>query len=448
MRRTLILLGIWLLIAAAGCVSLPGATPPPSPPIPNAGDNGQAPLPPIPSPIPQTPTPGPLTLVYWEEESGDGDVLLDELAAEFMQANPGIVVERAHYRYEELSLLFRTTALAGTGPDLVRAPGEFTEPFASMGIIDPVSKLYDAATVSRFLPGALEAATVNGALWGLPDNYGDSLVLLYNTDLVSEVPNNTDAWIAQLKNLTDSDAGRYGLVFDQTEPYWIVPWIGGFGGWPVDADGNPTLNTTAVTNALRFFQDLKFVHRVVPDATDYETAFNLFRTGQAAYIIDGRWNLDDYLGSGLSLGITSLPTVSATGQRPSPMAAGRHWFVSSQAAPDHRAAALRFADFMTSAHAQELWLTRMGRLPGNRETLELARHDANSLLAGAAGQLLHTRGLPPAQTMPCIWRAMAPLLEALMAGGARPEATADRMQSDAEACIQELADLVTPVAPP
>ncbi len=444
MRRRWLILAVWLLIATTACTSLP--TDPLAEATPTAA-GGPATLQPTPTPIPQTPTPGPLTLVYWEEESDDGDVLLDELAAEFMRANPDIVVQRAHYRYEELSLLFRTAALSGAGPDLVRAPGEFTEPFVTLGIIEPAAALFDEQTLNRFLEGARETSTVDGVVWGLPDNYGDHLMLIYNTDLVSAVPDNTDAWIAQMKSLTDPATGQYGLVYNLEEPYWTIPWISGFGGWPIDGQGQPTLDTEAVANALRFVQDLKLVHRVTPETADYNAAFDTFRQGKAAYIVDGRWNLDRYIGSGLNVGIAALPVVSATGLRPGPMAAARNWFISAHSTGAQREAALRFATFMTSAQAQEAWLTRMARLPADRESLELARANPDPVIAGAAQQLFYTRGLPPAQTMPCIWAAMSPALKDLMAGANSPEAAAKTMQADAERCVSEFNTLATPELP-
>jgi arabinogalactan oligomer/maltooligosaccharide transport system substrate-binding protein len=129
------------------------------------------------------------------------------------------------------------------------------------------------------------------------------------------------------------------------------------------------------------------------------------------------------------------------------MAAGKHWFINSRSTGKQRDAAIRFADFMTSAQVQEAWLTRLGRLPSNRETLELARNGADPLIAGAARQLLHTRGLPPAQSMPCIWRAMAPAMKQLMAGSSSPEQAAAAMQADAESCVEELETLTTPGPP-
>ena len=181
-----------------------------------------------------------------------------------------------------------------------------------------------------------------------------------------------------MKALTDPTTGQYGLVYNLEEPYWIIPWISGFGGSPIDGRGQPTLDTEAVANALRFVQDLKLVHRITPETADYDAAFDVFRQGKAAYIVDGSWNLDRYLGSGLNVGVTALPVVSATGLRPGPMAAARNWFISAQSTGAQREAALRFATFMSSAHAQEAWLARMARLPSDRETLNLALQQSRS----------------------------------------------------------------------
>jgi maltose-binding protein MalE len=126
------------------------------------------------------------------------------------------------------------------------------------------------------------------------------------------------------------------------------------------------------------------------------------------------------------------------------MASGKDWFISALTSGTRREAALRFATFMTSAQSQEAWLTRMGRLPSNRETLDRARNGADPLIAGAARQLLHARGLPPAQQMPCIWPAMSPALKDLMAGAKSPEAAAAAMQADAMRCALELNALATP----
>ena len=59
--------------------------------------------------------------------------------------------------------------------------------------------------------------------------------------------------------------GNYGLVFNQTESFWLVPFLGGFGGTVFAEDGiTPTLNTEAMVNALTFLHGLKYTDQVMP----------------------------------------------------------------------------------------------------------------------------------------------------------------------------------------
>jgi maltose-binding protein MalE len=427
---------VLVVLMAGACV----VTPPAPPELP---ETTAAPIvagPTVAPTITPRPTPGPLTLTYWEEEPDAGDVVLDELAAEFMQTNPDIKVERRHLSYNELSQLFRAASMGESPPPLVRAPGELTGPFSELGIVLPMTDLVSPEGLRQFLPGALESASAGGKVWGLPDAYGGDLMLFYNEDLVTEVPDNTDAWISQLMTLTDPEKGQYGLVYAMNEPFWVVPWIAGYGGVLVNGQGQPALGTVAVAQALQFVQDLKLVHRVTPDTADYDTAYAMFRDGHAAYIIDGAWNYERYVGSGRRVGVAPLPVVSETGLRAAPLASGKHWFVSSRVDAARRDAALRFATFMTSDAAQKKWLARASRLPSRSDTGDAAvAAGLDPLLAGAWTQLRLSRGLPPVQQMPCIWSAMGPGLEEVMSGGQTPASAARAMQADAERCIEDVA---------
>ena len=256
---------------------------------------------------------GPITITYWETDTDDADVLLDELAAEFMKANPAITVKRAHYSYDDLRNEFRAKSFNGQPPELVRAPGEFAGPFSELKIVRPLDEIFSKDSLDQYFTGALAGATTQGKLWGLPDNYGNHLMLLYNKALVTDVPSNTDAWIAQLKTLTDPATPQYGLAYPLDESYWLIPWLAGFGGWPMDATDRPALDTVEMANALQFLYDLKATHHVVPEKADYDAAFDYFRQGKAAYIIDGTWNLDRYTDLGIDVGVAPLPVVERDG---------------------------------------------------------------------------------------------------------------------------------------
>ena len=86
---TFTILGLALMLAACAGRT-PAPTPGPAVPTPTL-----APL--------DLPTPtGPLTLTFWEDDGEAAGVLLDELTAAFMRANPGITITRTHFSYDDL----------------------------------------------------------------------------------------------------------------------------------------------------------------------------------------------------------------------------------------------------------------------------------------------------------------------------------------------------------
>ena len=399
---------------------------------------------PLPTPPQGTPT-GSVTLTYWEEDSDAADVVLDELDAAFTKANPNITIKRVHFSYDDLRNQFRAASLLnGEPPDLVRAPGEFTGPFGELRIVKPVDEVLGSQALDAFLPGAVAGATLNGQVWGVPDNFGGQLILLYNKSLVDHVPADTDAWVTQLKALTDSVNGRYGLVFDETESYWLIPWLSGFGGWPLDAQAKPALDTAEMVDALWFLHDLKFEQKVMPEKADYQTAFDLFSQGKAAYAIDGTWNLDRYAGLGVDIGVAPLPRVTKTKLLPAPMATGQYWFVEKRVSGDSLAAAAEFIAFMTSAASQLQWLTKMKRLPSNKQTLASTAITSDPTLRSSVEQLRVARGVPPVLEMTCAWRGMDAYLGKVMSNQVSPEEAPVKMQAVADACVSDMSVDETP----
>ena len=98
---------------------------------------------------------------------------------------------------------------------------------------------------------------------------GNHLTLCVNLDLAPEIPADFDALIAAARaNTVDEDGDgrvdRYGLVFNQKEPFWLVPFLGAFGGWVLDAQARPTLDSPAMASALAYVAALKHEHGIIP----------------------------------------------------------------------------------------------------------------------------------------------------------------------------------------
>ena len=112
-------------------------------------------------------------------------------------------------------------------------------------------------------------------------------------------------------------------MWNYTEPFFAIPFLTGYGGVGVRGNGEllsdpdpamPALDTPESVAAYRFILSLRDEARIVPRNCDYETADSLFKTGQAAMIINGDWSWADYLDDrGIDAAVAPLPMVSSTG---------------------------------------------------------------------------------------------------------------------------------------
>lgn len=150
------------------------------------------------------------------------------MIADFQAANPNITVERTHYENEALRDQFQTAALADSAPDVVRVPNDFAGPFSTLEIIAPANAMFDDAFLGQFFPGSLDPAKVGGTLWGVPDNYGNHLMLIYNKSLIAEPPATFEELVTKAKELTTGDV--QGFAYNLNEPFWGAGFYGAFGG--------------------------------------------------------------------------------------------------------------------------------------------------------------------------------------------------------------------------
>ncbi|MGC9082690.1 MAG: sugar ABC transporter substrate-binding protein [Anaerolineae bacterium] len=432
MKKTLWLaLSVMLVAAFVLSACAPKATPTPTPPA----SPTQPPAKPTEAPT-RPPAPEKVSLSFWEQEGEEVDVFLDQLIAEFEAANPDVDVERTHYENEALRDQFQTAALAEAAPEVVRVPNDFAGPFSALDIIAPIDQLFDQVFLDQFFPGSLQPAIVKGTLWGVPDNYGNHLMLLYNKDLIPEPPATFEELIQKAKELTQGDI--QGFAYNLNEPFWGAGFYGAFGGWPLDENDKPQFNNEAFINYLKFVKSLKD-EGVVPQECDYNCADTLFKEGKAAMIINGDWSLGSYVEAlGDKLGVAPVPPIN--GNPYTEMTSGKYFMVYKGVLDDpaKKDAVVRFITFMTSADVQKRWLDQFKRLPSNKEVAKDPAITSDPILSGSMAALANGRGMPAAPEMRCAWDAWRPNLEGVMAGTITPEEAAAAAQKAADDCVATL----------
>jgi len=377
-----------------------------------------------------------VNLILWTKE---GEEALDwnkSLIEEFMKANPNITIELVKKtNVEVLREDFLTASLAGAAPDVLWTVSDHAGPFVAADIVESVDNLFD---LNVYVDSAMDAVKLEGKYWGIPISNGNQLMLLYNKKLIAEAPKDTDELLAVGKELTTG--GNYALVWNQTEPFWLVPWLGGFKGKVFAEDGvTPTLNTPEMIATLKFLHDMKFDAKIVPLECDYDGADTLFKEGKAAMIINGDWSISGYVSAlGDDLGVARIPKVSATGEWPKPYTSGVYFMLTKGISGDKLKAAQDFIGFVSSKEKQLEGVKLLNRLPAVKEALEDPLITENPILKGSADQMVVGTPMPTVLEMRCNWDSMKPEMLAVLADTKSPEDAVKLMQSSAESCIKSL----------
>ncbi|MEA4884172.1 MAG: extracellular solute-binding protein [Clostridia bacterium] len=390
-----------------------------------------------------------ITFTIWTKESEAQGVLQEivKLASDFAKSRPGLTFEVINYGVEDLRQNFQSAAFAGTGPDLLWTVSDHAGPFVAMKIIKPVDDLFGKDYLGGFARPGLEAVELDGKTWGVPISVGNHLMLMYNKKLIKTPPQNTDELIKIGKELTrdlnkDGKPDQYGLVYNLNEPFFFAPWLGGFGGWPLDGT-KPTLGTQAMVDALQFVHDLKYVHKIVPLECDYDGADALFKEGKAAMLINGDWALAGYqtdeVKKKVDFAVARIPMVAKTGRWPSPMTSGIYFMLPEYLSGEKLEIAKEFVKYCTSSEVQLMFTKKYKRLPALASALNSPLVSADPILKGSADQMVVGKPMPTVSEMRAAWDAMRPNQEAVMADKMSAKDAATAMQNACEKLIREMA---------
>jgi maltose-binding protein MalE len=384
---------------------------------------------------------GSMEIVVWEQKDPEEQLLLRRHLDTFIEKHPGLVISTLHFETDQLHSQFQTAALAGGGPDLVYGPSDKVGPYSVMGLIQPLEGLFDASFFELYEPSSV--AVLDEHIYAVPDQIGNHLMLLYNRDLVTRIPGDSDEWIAICKeNTVDLDGNgvpdRYGLVFNFNEPFWLIPFIGGFGGWVIDDDGSPTLNTEAVIGALRFLADLRNRHKVIPRESNYEVSDTMFKQGMAAFIINGPWSIKAYVKAGIDLGIMPLPVIASTGMHPAPMVSSKGYSININVGEKRLPIVKELLVHLTSKEVQLDIATELLILPSLKDLYQDQLITQHEILRGSLEQAKLGRAMPLVPEMRAIWDAVRPFYQSVLGGQMTPEDAAEKMQERAERKITEM----------
>lgn len=377
------------------------------------------------------------TIVVWEQEDAQVAPYIDSVFEAFKElpGNEGIEIVRAHYQTEDLRQQFQAASLAGVPPDLLLGPSDTAGIYAISGFIIPLEDMFD---FGKFNGPVVEAISLDGHIWGVPVSNGNHLMMFYNKKFVKEAPRTTD----ELFSFCARDARRYGLerciAFDMGEPFWLMPWLGAFGGWPMDGK-QPTLDTQPMRDTLNFYLELKYEKKYVPMECDYNCMDSLFKEGKTAFIINGDWAISGYQKHfGENFGLAVIPKLSRTGRWPTPMVSGKYFTVSSGLKPEKMELVKRLLDFYTSRENQIRQYQALTRLPALKAAGSAKEIVSDEVSRISLEQILKGRPMPMATEMRAVWDSARNYLGLAVTRKMDVDTAVRRMQENTDRKIEEM----------
>lgn len=385
----------------------------------------------------------PNNIVVWHSLRPLEREVLRAALDEFAQAHPDWQFSELFYDPESARTNYIISALGGSGPALFRGANDNIGPLAELGVIRPLEEFFASATLDSFLSEPVHANTYfAGHLYQVADCIGNHLCLVYNKALLHAPPKTMSELIDVGTKLTidkdgDGKIDQYALVWNYTEPFFAVPFIGGFGGWIVDEQNRPTLNTEPVVKAAQFIYDLANVHKIIPPECDYEIANALFKDGAAAMIINGSWSWGTYIENGIDIGLARIPMVDETKLWPTPAVQPMGYSVNVNLKKEKLAVTVALLKYMTSSAVQLRFTQVSGAIPARKDAYSNPLVQENERVKASLDQLLVGKVTPPVTELRWIWDAMRPGYQAIFTGQQSPQQAAAGMQKLAEKLIRE-----------
>ncbi|MFQ6610357.1 MAG: extracellular solute-binding protein [Fidelibacterota bacterium] len=358
------------------------------------------------------------TINIWHQMLYENRKALLEVCQEYEAQHPDIRINLTYRETEELRSNFQSSAMGGSGPEIIYGPSDQVGPFSIMGIIQPLDDLFEKNYFDGFVDNAV--VRLKGNIWMIGDVVGNHLMLIYNKSLLEIPPKNTDELIEIGQKLTidkngDGKPDQFGLVWNFTEPFFYAPWLGGFGDWLITEDNQPNLDTQANIDGFKFIKSLRDEFKILPKECDYETANALFKTGSAAMIINGDWSWGDYRDI-VDFGIARIPMVSSTGLWPTPMVSTKGYSINVNTTGKELQESIKLIRYLTSDSTQLYYTQKLNTQPSSKTAVLDPLVTKNELLRESAKIIEVGKPMPIVPEMRAIWDALRTQYQAVLGG--------------------------------
>ncbi|HEY4466406.1 MAG TPA: extracellular solute-binding protein [Klebsiella sp.] len=329
---------------------------------------------------------------------------------------------------------------AGIGPDVLVIPNDQLGGAVVQGLLSPLTM--DQAKQEAFTSTSINAFHMDKVLYGVPKAV-ETLVLIYNKDLIDKPLDSLQAWFDYSKK--QREEGKYGLLakFDQIYYSWgVIGPMGGYifgkndkGGFnPQDVGLNKPGAVEAVTFLKKFYTDKVFPTGILGD-NGLNAIDSLFTEKKAAAVINGPWAFQPYEAAGINYGVAPLPMLPDGKSMGSFL--GVKGYVVSTWSKD-KALAQQFIEFINQPQYVKARYVATGEIPPLKAMIDDPVIKNDEKASAVAVQSARATAMPGIPEMGEVWAPANAALELSLTGKQEPKAALDNAEKQIKMQIEAM----------
>ena len=313
---------------------------------------------------------GELSVMVNNSFMGMDDPAILRATKAFEEAHPGVTISVEALSGEELISKYTTSAMAGSGPDVVALDNAgWPIDLAAMGLLMPLDDRIESSS-NEYLQGPLESGMYEGTYYSVPW-YFNNTGLYYNKRILNEIgktepPKDMAEFEEYVKLATELG---YTGVSTRLDGYALYNIFFAYDNPVIDTTGEKpvvTVNNESGKEAFNFWTGLHTKYHAFPegmkDASDWATAYTTFVSDDCLFFICGDWGYANIEKNNpdMEFGLAPMPkgTVQAV------CLGGYNMGINANTAnPD---LAWAFLEYLTSQECDYV-LTEQGRIPGRSD---------------------------------------------------------------------------------
>lgn len=362
---------------------------------------------------------GATKLVVWESSGTEEEFV--KLLGEKYTEETGVEIEVVAIDQLSQSDKLALDGPAGKGADIVVWPHDAIGKTVEQGLLWPLPE--DKLNLAGYTESTVNALRYKGELYGLPYAM-ESVAIIYNKDLISEIPATFDEFLEKVLKLNKPEEDQYGFMANIDELlYHTFAFISGYGGYifketenGLDVNDIGLANEGAIKGAklIRSFR----TSGLMPEGTGGDVFDGLFQEGKLAAEISGPWAFGDYKEAGINYGIAPFPKLD-NGEYPHTFIGVKAYYIS--AFSEQKEEALKFIKWLTNKENSFKHYEKNAIIPPRDDVISMPEFQDNDDFRAFAIQASRGIPMPNVPEMMQVWDPANNALSFILRGQASPE---------------------------